>query len=135
MNPHRSAELIEYNHVIHTISTVYQWDNVYLYDKDFRIHMGRNPECNQSTILQQSWSLRLRDRLQGGSSGSVVGGSPKEKFGEPCRRYNQGKCNFGSACKYDHKCSYCLKLGHTILTCRKLAADIERGQARTGFHP
>ena len=60
VNPHRSSELIEYNHVIHTISTVYAWDNIYMYDKDFRIHMGRNPELNWSTILQQAWSLRLK---------------------------------------------------------------------------
>ena len=37
VNPNRSSELIEYNHVIHTISTVYAWDNMYMYDKDFRI--------------------------------------------------------------------------------------------------
>ena len=31
-HPHRSSELIQYNHIIHTISQTYSWDNVYLYD-------------------------------------------------------------------------------------------------------
>ena len=34
-NPHRSAELIEYNHIIHTIAMAYMWENVYQYDKEF----------------------------------------------------------------------------------------------------
>ena len=60
-HPHQSSELIKYNHVIHTISANYPWENVYMYDKDFRIHMGKHPERNWSIILQQAWSLRLRD--------------------------------------------------------------------------
>ena len=62
-HPHRSAELIEYNHVINTIAMSYVWDNVYSYDKDFRIHMSRNPNRNWSIILQQAWTLCLRDHL------------------------------------------------------------------------
>ena len=50
--PHRSSELIEYNHIIHMISLTYIWDNVYLYDKDFRIHMSKNPTRSWGIILQ-----------------------------------------------------------------------------------
>ena len=56
-NPTRSAELIQYNHVIHTISTQFIWENVYDYDKDFRIHMSKYPLRNWSIILQQAWSM------------------------------------------------------------------------------
>ena len=136
VNPQRSTELIEYNHVIHTISMVYVWDNVYLYDKDFRIHMGRNPEWNWSMILQKTCTLRLRDRIQGSTHGGFSspgqGQSPKNKSADPCRRFNRGKCTFGSACKYEHKCSYCFKFGHSILNCRKLQADQEWDRSR-GF--
>ena len=59
--PNRSSELIEYNHIIHTVSLSYPWENVYLYDKDFRLHMSKHPERNWSIILQQAWSLRLRE--------------------------------------------------------------------------
>ena len=62
-NPSRAAELIEYNHIIHTISQNFSWENVYSYDKDFRLHIARNPQRSWSMILQQAWSLRLRDRI------------------------------------------------------------------------
>ena len=53
-HPERSSELIEYNHIIHTISLSYTWDNVYMYDKDFRMHLARHPKRSWSVILQQS---------------------------------------------------------------------------------
>ena len=39
-NPDRAGELIEYNHIIHSISNTFVWDNVYAYDKDFRLHIA-----------------------------------------------------------------------------------------------
>ena len=36
--PNKAPELIQYNHVIHTASLSYTWDNVYHYDKEFRLH-------------------------------------------------------------------------------------------------
>ena len=69
--PYRSSELIEYNHVIHTVSLTYPWENVYMYDKYFRIHMSKHPDRNWSIILQQAWALRLRERPQTLSSGGI----------------------------------------------------------------
>ena len=34
---------------------------------------------------------------------------------------------FGTSCRYEHRCSYCFRMGHPIVTCRKLQADRERG--------
>ena len=39
-HPQKSSELIQYCHVIHTASLTYVWENVYFYDKEFRIHMA-----------------------------------------------------------------------------------------------
>ena len=63
-HPHRASELIQYNHIIHTISMTYVWDNVYAYDKEFRMHLARHPECSWAIILQQAWSMRLKDRRE-----------------------------------------------------------------------
>ena len=131
-NPHRSSELIEYNHVIHTISSSYSWENVYQYDKDFRIHMSCNPEPSLSIILQQAWSLYLKDKINHSDVHTPTGTS-HDRVNEPCRRYNQSGCSFRASCKYDHKCSYCFKFGHSILTSRKLIADRERNKS-TGGH-
>ena len=63
-NPMRASELIQYSLVIHTISQQFTWDNVYMYDKDFRLHMHRHPAPNWSMILQQAWAMRLREPLR-----------------------------------------------------------------------
>ena len=141
-HPHKSTELIQYNHVIHSISLTYVWDNVYAYDKEFCIHMSKHPERNWGVILQQAWSMKLRDRLIGGNNGNSsfansfhsrqsggghgAQGEAKSKSGERCHKFNKGKCKFGTLCRYNHRCSYCFKFGHNILTCRKLVADRER---------
>ena len=140
--PHQSSELIEYNHVIHTISMVYPWDNIYLYDKDFRLHIGKHPDHNWSIILQQAWLLRLREKTQSvmSSNGNVNHGSglgnhsTLHKADEPGRWYNRGRCPFRSGCKYDHRCTYCFKMGHSVLNCHKLAADKDQECSRYNNH-
>ena len=42
-HPTRSVELVQYNHIIHLASQSYTWDNVYMYDKDFRLHLAKHP--------------------------------------------------------------------------------------------
>ena len=62
-HPKKSSELIQYNHIIHSISLTYVWNNVYSYDKEFRLHLSKHPERNWSVILQQAWSMKLRECL------------------------------------------------------------------------
>ena len=66
-NPTRAAELIQYDHVIHSVAQVYSWTSVYSYDKDFRLHMMQYPGRSWGIILQQAWNLRLRERSKFGS--------------------------------------------------------------------
>ena len=83
--------------------------------------MSRNPQRSWAMILQQAWSLRLRDRLVSGTvnfSGGSGSGTPRSKSNEACRQFNRGKCNFGSNCKYNHRCSICWKFGHPAVRCR-----------------
>ena len=42
-HPERTSELIQYSHIIQTAAMSYSWDNVYLYDREFRRHMARHP--------------------------------------------------------------------------------------------
>ena len=60
----RATELLQYSHVIHLAASAFVWENVYAYDKDFRLHMAENPGRSWAIILQQAWSMRLRDRLR-----------------------------------------------------------------------
>ena len=59
--PNRASELVQYSHLIHTASQSYVWENVYMYDKDFRLHLSRHPKKSWSIILQQAWAVRLKN--------------------------------------------------------------------------
>ena len=142
-NPQRSSELLQYHHIIHSISTSYTWENVYSYDKEFRIHISKHPKRSWAVILQQAWSMRLRDRLTHVSQNNVQGFSalPKNvmdangtKINDYCKRYNRGYCKFGASCCFEHRCSYCNKFGHSILQCSKLKADMERNHKKRNGH-
>ena len=130
-HPHRSGELIQYNHIIHTISHMYVWDNVYKYDKDFRMHLNQFPQRSWAIILNQAWAMRLKDKIRMDNTRNMTGGfgnSGRQGSQDPCRHYNRGKCTFGVNCKFDHKCSYCHRFRHTVKNCRKLAADRAAGK-------
>ena len=97
-----------------------------MFDKDFRMHMARNPQRNWGMILQQTWSLRLKDRLPQGQSFSNSGtnqnknsweGMSNNQTSDPCRRFNRGHCQYGANCHFENRCSYCLKFGHCVLFC------------------
>ena len=138
-HPHRASKLIEYNHIIHTISMQYTWNNIYAYDKDFQLHMARNPDRSWAIILQQAWNMRLVDKIgrsegaYAANQGSNIGhsGEGGSKVSELCHKFNRGKCTHGANCKYEHRCSYSFKFGHQILVCRKASADKARGETRT----
>ena len=124
-HPSRASELVQYNHVIHTAAMSYTWDNVYQYDKDFRLHLARNPHRSWGLLLQQAWSLRLKDRIKFDSPMAQDRGSfgNGNNSGGGCKRFNRGRCTYGATCKYEHRCFYCSKMGHGVIVCRQLNRD------------
>ena len=145
-HPHKTGELLQYVHIIHTISLTYIWDNVYRYDKDFRLHISQFPQHSWGIILQQSWSMRLKDKIScneglrmntyhspGSGNGHSHSSNGRSGSKDICKRYNRGKCTFGATCHYDHKCLYCFKFGHSVKVCRKLIADRAAGTLRSGW--
>ena len=115
--PQKSPELLQYNHTIHSASTTYFWENVYTYDREFRQHIARHPKRPWSVILQQAWTMILKDRIRHHNNFNK---HKNNKENKPCRRFNKGKCTFGFSCKYDHRCSVkkCGKFGHGAHICR-----------------
>ena len=121
--PGKSTELLQYGHTIHTAAMSYHWDNVYSYDKEFRQHIGHHLSRTWSVILQQAWTMLLKDRIRNNSNhlfqkGNLPGSKSNKK--EPCRHFNRGKCTFGLSCKFDHRGSVpkCGKFGHGTHICR-----------------
>ena len=120
--PTKSTELLQYNHTIHTAFMTYAWDNVYAYDKEFRRHISKHPYRSWNVILQQAWTMLLKDRISRNENIFQRGAATPNQRGndrtggrrEICKRFNRGKCHFGLSCKYEHRCAIpkCGKFGH-----------------------
>ena len=120
-HPSKAGELIQYNHIIHTASQMFAWENVYKYDREFRIHMSKHhPFRSWAVILQQAWSMFLKDQVTAGfnsKNGNNSNGSGARR--RLCFDFNRGSCSFGKKCKFNHRCSFCNKFGHGAHNCRK----------------
>ena len=116
VHPQKVTQLIQYNHIIHLAANTYVWDNVYMYNKEFRMHISHFSQRNWSVILQQAWSMYLRDRLPARSETNHFSQGGKKEI---WRRFNKGKCPNGASCKYNHHCEGCGKFGHGLHICRK----------------
>ena len=105
--PAKASKLIQYNHTIYSAALTFAWDNVYQYDREFRLHISKFPQRSWSVILQQAWSMCLKDRVKGdegnGSKQQKCSGGRKKVY-EPCKRY-KGKCTYGQNCIFEHRCS------------------------------
>ena len=62
-HPQRASELIQYSHDIHAASLTYIWENVYQYDKEFRLHLARYPTRSWTVTLQHAWNLKMREKV------------------------------------------------------------------------
>ena len=119
--PNKSSELIQYNHIIYTALQSYVWENVYQYDREFRMHLSAFPSRSWAIILQQAWSMCLKDRVNtynnnGNRHDRQVNSRTKK---DVCQCFNKGLCTLGRNCKYDHRCLGCGKFGHGVHICRK----------------
>ena len=83
------------------------------------MHISKFCQCNWAIILQQAWSMCLKDKVRQFGDDNRPAKNIK-KGGEPCCRFNKGKCTYGSSCKFDHQCSVkkCSKFGHRAHICR-----------------
>ena len=129
--PTRAAELIQYNHVIYTASLTYQWENVYRYDREFRVHMAKHPCRSWSIILNQAWTMFLKDKNHR-SDGGYNGKASKREI---CYRFNKNKCTYGNKCKLDHRCGICSRFGHGALNCRKGDKGDRPSQGKPDYKP
>ena len=128
--PERATELVQYNHIIFTASSSYIWENVYMYDKEFRAHMSRFPGHSWAIILQQAWTIYLKDRLRSNNQDNFRNNGQKCKK-DVCKRFNKGLCTAGLSCKYDHWCIECERFGHGAHICRRRSSN-QNGNASSG---
>ena len=81
----------------------------------------------EGVVLQQVWTTFLKDRLSSTPSANRGNGGSGDQNGDHrsgvlrclCFAFNQGECNYGVKCKFEHRCRFCGKFGHGTVNCRK----------------
>ena len=120
-NPTRATEIWQYVEIINRAAKKFSWENVASYDYQFRQWMSRNPMRSWSKLFQEIWTLEMVDPLQkfsqSNNSNSVA--TSKQNSKPICWKFNRGKCEFGQNCRFEHRCAYCLALGHPSIYCRR----------------
>lgn len=120
--PEHSNELLQYSHIIQTAALTYPWESVYNYDIAFRDIKTDHSDRMWSMICQHTWSLEIGEpssklAFQGASLGANNSGTTRGQTRKVCWRFNKGKCVFGAACEFDHRCSVCGGRSHGRSTC------------------
>ena len=118
-HPERAPEMFQYIYNICEAASAYVWDNVYRYDIAFQQVMEKNPARKWNVILQQGWSLFLKDKLERNHTQISFGNYKRkqEKKVKECWRFNKGRCSFGTSCCFGHKCTNCSSTEHGQSTC------------------
>lgn len=133
-HPHRLLkpfELIQYTQLIEGMTTTWIWDNVYKYDKSHRRMMQTFPRRKWHVPYDLGkQQLKVTHAMNPANSNPRYrkGGNPNKSKKEPCRNFNKGKCTYGAACRFDHRCSKCGKYGHNAVNCR--AKDKEHSESQ-----
>ena len=126
--PTKAAELMQYCHIIHDASLSFPWENVYAYDRDFRMHISQNVGRSWAMILNQAWTFYMKEKSinstiyatsRGNDRRQGNGSSTSKRDREVCWKFNSGRCTFGLSCKFDHRCALCSKFGHGSHICRR----------------
>ena len=120
-NPTRAPEIWQYIDVVHRAARVFNWENVANYDYVFRQLMAANPSRKWSKTYTQMWNLNLCEPIarMGSPNGGTKATSGKKSGSGICWRYNKNKCKFGDNCHFEHRCKYCLVMGHPASKCFK----------------
>ena len=136
-NPQRSHELFQHINNIHEASLSFAWDNVYEYEMEFRQLMARNPTRNWGVIYHQGWIIKLRDHHP--KKEVTFHGLSEKKPGKQKKdiswKFNKGRCNFGSGCRFEHQCALCERTGHSKVTCfKREQCDKEKDKEKKEKH-
>ena len=125
-NPNRSVEVLQYVDVINKAAATFSWENVARYDYTFRQLMAVKPYRSWAKTYTQMWNLTLNDPVKrfsnenGYHTTNSSNNKGNKKGDNTCWKFNKNKCPFTSReCNFEHRCSYCLVMGHPQISCYK----------------
>lgn len=136
--PNHGQELLKYMHTIRLASSRGSGLGWVSYDEQYRLRKARSPQSSWASIDMELWVLyvstpprstsfnsRVQDQLPQGLgpqplNQNLAQNNQRKSGSYPfraCWSYNRGKCDFGSRCRFAHKCSKCSG-EHPVKTCR-----------------
>lgn len=145
-NPHRADKILQYLDNIKNAGRTYPWELVSNYDQRFRELVHRNPGRHWGVISYDDYYKEILSPFaaaangEGNSRWQSSNSNPQGNSGNPssrnkikrkaCWAYNKfGNCRYAEECRFEHKCTYCGKLGHPECKCRS-----KRTQTKTSGH-
>lgn len=107
----RARQLVRYRFLIEDMASTWVWENVARYERRHRYLMQSSKNRDWSVPYDKAKSeLKILHSMKVTKKLTAQTGTKARR--EPCRNYNRGRCDYGKACKFDHKCSICGKFGH-----------------------
>ena len=129
--PKRTGEIMQYVQNIHHAASKYKWDNVAYYDFVFRHLMEQFPERSWAKTYTQGWTYAMCEPLTQKSTQENFQ-NRRDKKTNVCWKFNKGICDYGTKCRYPHRCTYCGAALHGAHACFKKQRKSEGASSQQG---
>ena len=122
----QANQLYQYIGTICEAATNFIWQNVYDYNQLFRQLITAFPDRSWAVIYHHGYLMCLKEHIPPHNPIPTFMKAAKSNNGkdrEICWLFNKGHCSYGHSCKFDHRCAYCNKQGHSKQNCRLRMKD------------
>ena len=116
-HPSKGPQMAQYITIIREQDRLHPWHRVYNYDIAFQEEIQANFNQDWGNLDNVLFAAHVISPACAQFNATNTQASPSTitKTKESCKKYNGGRCNFRSKCKYQHKCTICRKFYHPTL--------------------
>ena len=134
-NPDRAAEILQYINTVNSAARSFTWECVEYYDYTFRHLMEDKPNRSWARTFPELWNLSMVEPISKSHTHNPNSGKKKDWRDGCCWKFNKSHCPYGSACRFEHKCTYCGSTSHPLKHCYRKNRNnghSDRGRSQDG---